>query len=84
MGHEPGPPTGLIDEIRFPMLPLITAILGSSAFAGVFGWIFQLGNRVTTVEVKQEDLPTLINTKFDSVNQRLDRIERAMNGHLRN
>ena len=74
--------------------PTITAILGavfgSGAVTGATGWIYNLGNRVTKLETKQEDLPALIEAKFDVVNisldsigGRLDRIERAMNGTLK-
>lgn len=70
----------------------ITALVGTASLAA-FGWVFQksytLGTRVTIIETKQEDLPALINAKFDSLgykfdsmDHRLDRIERAMNGHF--
>lgn len=55
----------------------------SAGLIGAAGFIFSISNRVTKVETKQEDLPTLINTKFEEVNRRLGRIERGMNGHLR-
>ena len=60
----------------------VLTILGSGAFVGTVAWVLQLGNRVTKLETKQEDLPTLLDTKFDEVNRRLDRIERGMNGFL--
>lgn len=65
------------------MFSIIISIVGCTSFAGVFGWILHLGDRVTKVEVRQEDLPTLINSKFDEVNRRLGRIEQGMNGYLR-
>ena len=60
-------------------------ILGilSAAFFGVFGWAFSLSNRVTKLETQYEGLETLLNTRFDAIDGRLDRIERSMNGHLR-
>lgn len=65
------------------MFSMLITIIGSTTFAGLFGWVFQLGNRVTKIEVRQEDLPTLLTAKFDEVNRRLARIEVAMNGKLR-
>lgn len=65
------------------MLTVLISILGSGAFLGAFGWVLQLGTRVTKIEIKQEDLPDLINTQFADVGRRLDRIERAMNGALK-
>lgn len=64
-------------------MDIIISILGSGAFIGVFGWVFQLGSRVSILETQQPDLKELINTQFEDVNRRLDRIERAMNGQLR-
>lgn len=68
------------------MLTTLFSILGT-AFFGALGWAFQKGvalsNRVTAIETKQEDLPTLINAQFSDVSRRLDRIERAMNGALK-
>lgn len=63
------------------MLNTFITLLGTAMIGG-FAWIFQLGNRVTAMEIKQEDLPTLINMRFEEVARRLDRIERAMNGSL--
>jgi hypothetical protein len=78
------------------MGPLATTIISvtGSAFFACLGWIFQrsttLATRVSVLETKQEDLPTLISSKFDGVgykfdaiSARLDRIEKAMNGSLR-
>lgn len=60
--------------------------IAGTAVVGIFGWVFQRGfilsNRVTVVETHQKDLPNLIEVQFASVNQRLDRIERSMNGFL--
>lgn len=65
------------------MITALLSILGSGAFLGAFGFIVQLGNRLTKVETKQEDLPDLINSQFSDLSRRLDRIERAMNGALK-
>lgn len=71
-------------------LPLFSGIFGC-AFLGIFAWSVQLGNRVSmleqsprisVLESRHTDLLTLINTKFEDMNRRLDRIERAMNGAL--
>ena len=64
------------------MLETIVGILGT-AFLLVVGWTIQLGNRVSITETKQKDLETLINTRFDAVDDRLDRIERSLNGYLK-
>lgn len=61
------------------MVETFLGIFGA-AFLGIFGWVFQLGNRVTKIETRQDGLPALIAVQFEAVNQRLDRIERAMNG----
>jgi hypothetical protein len=63
------------------MYSVILAIISSGAFLAVVGWAANIGNRVTKIETRQEDLPALITAKFDAVEQRLDRIERAMNGN---
>lgn len=64
------------------MIETVLGILGT-AFIGVIGWTVQLGSRVSVLESRHVDLMTLINTQFREVNRRLDRIERAMNGHLK-
>ena len=57
-------------------------------------WIFAWANRLQTqissvsgradiIEQKHIDLKELLNTRFDSVDQRLGRIERSLNGNLR-
>lgn len=60
----------------------IAGALGTLVSSGAAAWIVQLSNRVTKIETKQEDLPELIEALIDSVNTRLDRIERSLNGHL--
>ena len=64
------------------MLEAIVSVLGLM-FIGVFGWTIQLGNRVTTIEAQHLGLKELITEKFAEVNRRLERIERGMNGHLK-
>ena len=63
------------------LLPLYiyisTVLLGSIIYA------IRLEGRVNTEAQKQIDLKELINTKLDSIDQRLGRIEQAMNGALR-
>lgn len=56
------------------MLEAVVSFLGVATLA-IFGWAFQLSNRVSVVETENEGLKELINTKFDEVNRRLDRIE---------
>ena len=47
-----------------------------AAVVGVVGWVFKLGDRVTILERDQKGLVELINTRFDTVDDRLERIER--------
>jgi hypothetical protein len=75
----------MVDIVISVSVPIIATTL----FATI-GWVVRVSSRVTKVETKQEDLPTLINTKFDGVgykfdaiDNRLARIERAMNGSLK-
>ena len=65
------------------MLEAVVTFLGT-AFLGALGWIFHLGTRVAIIETQYEGLQELINTRFDEVNRRLERIEHSMNGHLGN
>jgi hypothetical protein len=58
------------------------SLLGSGGIVAVVSFFYTLGNRVAKLETKQEDLPTLIEAKFDAVEMRLDRIERSLNGAL--
>lgn len=50
----------------------------STVVLGVVGWAITLGNRVSVLESKREDLMLLINEKFDALNKRLDRLEVSM------
>lgn len=53
------------------------------AIVGLASWIWNLGDRVTKLETRREDLSELLDTKFEGVNSRLDRIETSMS-HLLN
>ncbi len=64
------------------MVEGIIGILGTALIAA-FGWAVQLSGRVSSLETENEGLKELIVEKFNGVYQRLDRIERGMNGHLR-
>lgn len=66
----------------------------STALMGVVGWAFkrqantnnkvvELDKRLALLEQSIDDLKELINARFDSGDQRLERIERSMNGFLR-
>ena len=54
----------------------------AAAIIGGVVWAVRLEGRVNTAIQRHEDLKELINTKFDAIEQRLDRIERALNGAL--
>lgn len=62
-------------------------VLGSGAFVGIISWALQLGTRISVVESRWEDLEEFLNrlldSKFDDVSRRLERIERSMNGHFK-
>lgn len=59
----------------------ITYLLGALTL-GVFAWAFNINNRVTVLETKDDSLKELITIQFEAVKSRLDRIERGMNGRL--
>jgi len=74
------------------MLEAIVSVLGAAMLA-IFGWAFNLNSKVNVQEQRYSDFLHLIDTKFDSFetlveskfegsNQRLVRIERALNGAL--
>lgn len=50
---------------------------------GIVVWGVRLEGKVNNQDQRYGDLKELINTQFDNVNGRLDRIERAMNGAIR-
>jgi len=64
------------------MVEALLGILGTT-FLAVIGWTIQLGTRVSVTESKYEDLLVLIDSKFEDLDKRLERIERAMNGYLK-
>lgn len=53
--------------------------LGMSV-CGVLVWALRLEGRVNLADQKYVDLLRLIDSKFDAVNDRLDRIDRSVNG----
>lgn len=67
------------------MLDLIVGLLGTASF-GVFGWAFlkleDHDNRLTALETSKLGLEQLINSRFDSVEKRLARIESKQDGDL--
>lgn len=50
---------------------------------GVLVWAIRLEGRVNMSDQKDLALKELIDSKFDAINDRLDRIDRSLNGHLR-
>jgi hypothetical protein len=46
-------------------------------------WGVRLEGKVNLQDQRTTDLKELINTRFDSTDERLKRIERSLNGHLR-
>lgn len=50
---------------------------------GAAVWIITLGNRVSLAEQRHVDLKELILTQLVAIDARLSRIERGMNGHLK-
>ena len=63
------------------------------AALGIIVWAFAIDPKIQRVDAKVDanaklhdqrygDLKELINTRFDSVDDRMGRIERSMNGHL--
>lgn len=75
--------------MTFPeiMSIVIATISGSGAIIGTVVWGIRLEGKVDKEYVRTDDLKELINTKIDLMNlhvcQRLDRIERALNGSLK-
>lgn len=52
----------------------------------VFGaiiWSIRLEGRVNSADLRHADLKELLNEKFDAMDYRLERMERAMNGALK-
>jgi len=63
------------------MLEGIVGVLGTGLLA-VVGWAFNLQSRVAVMEANYASLEKLLEAKLDPINQRLERIERYLNGHL--
>lgn len=64
-------------------LVTISIFLAGQVIVGIV-WGVRLEGKVNLQEQRTTDLKELINTRFDSTDERLKRIERAMNGSLRN
>lgn len=68
------------------MTALLNYLVGA-ALVAVVAWVFQMNTKVNVIEQKHEDfkesLEKLIDAKFEAVADRLERIERALNGSLR-
>lgn len=60
----------------------ILSVVSTVCLATV-GWAFSLNAKVAVLEEKEQGLRELIESRFDGVDQRLDRIERSMNGSLK-
>lgn len=65
-------------------------MLNAALFSGlvtisiaVLGWAFHTTSSISVLNQKDADITTLINSKFDEVNRRLERMEKAMNGMLK-
>lgn len=65
------------------MLNTLISLLGV-AVVGAFGWIFQLGNRVTKLEADHGSFTDLLNIQFADVRQRLTRIEASIDKGVMN
>ena len=65
------------------MIEAFVGVLGT-AFLGSIGWAIHTNSRISVVETRHEGLEDLLHSHFAEVNRRLGRIERGMNGHLRN
>jgi len=62
------------------------AMLGTAVLAqavGVVVWGIRQEGRIHLQEQRVTDLKELINTRFDMTEQRLERIEKCLNGMLR-
>jgi len=53
-----------------------------TVMAAAFGWVTNIQSRVSVLEQQHDDLKELINSRFDSSDSRLGRIERSLNGNL--
>lgn len=64
------------------MLDTLIGIIGSACLV-IIGWAFKINSQVAVLEQRDEDIKELLESRFDDVDSRLERIERAMNGALR-
>jgi Tfp pilus assembly protein PilO len=68
------------------MLTVILSFFGTS-IVGALGWAFHINSKVDVQKALQEqkhtDLKELINIRFDSSDKRLERIEKSLNGRLK-
>lgn len=64
----------MLDWIYKILIPAVIAIIG---------WAIRLESRVSVQDQKHLALKELIESRFDETSDRLDRIERVLNGALR-
>ena len=68
------------------MIEAVIGLLGIAS-AGSLGWAYTLGTKVAALEQSNTDfrefMSQLLDAKFEPINQRLGRIESAMNGALK-
>ena len=58
-------------------------IYAATLIVGIIVWAVRLEGRINTADQKHLDLKELIEAKFEGLDNRLERIERALNGALR-
>ena len=66
-----------------PTIDATIVIFFATSIFCIIAWALRLEGRVNTADQRHLDLKELINTRFDSVDDRLDRVERSINGHLK-
>ena len=64
------------------LLPSLVNFVGA-AVLGALGWAYLLHGRVSRLEGEYQTLTCLIKSRFDAADKRLDRIERSLNGFLK-
>ena len=68
------------------MASLLSYLMGS-VIVGIVGWVFHTNSKVNVIDQKHEDfkesLKELIDSKFEAVGDRLERIEKVLNGTMR-
>lgn len=64
------------------LLEIFTGLIGAATL-GIFAWAFSLNSKVAVLIQRDEDYKDLVNTRFDSVDHRLSRIESALNGAIK-